>query len=60
MYADIGRRMLQCLVASILALYILLGLPRSEVPDVVSRDKLNLLCRLFGMLAIPNCQPPPA
>ena len=40
MYADIGPYMFRTVAASVLALYVILGFPRSELPDPVSQEKL--------------------
>ena len=39
-YADVGEYMMQTLCASVLALYRILGFPRDDVPDALSREKL--------------------
>jgi hypothetical protein len=43
LYADVGKFVFRMVAASVLALYILLGFPRPEVPNAVSQDKLVTL-----------------
>jgi hypothetical protein len=43
MYADIQMHMLRAVACSAIALYVLLGFPRPEIPNAMSQDKINPL-----------------